>query len=74
MAVCCRRIQLAPLDKVVALLQSIAMFYVAYPAAVATGQILLQTSPPADEGGTQMRSLMSAIQDVSRRCCLTTAV
>jgi hypothetical protein len=41
-------VQLAPLDKVLALLESIAMFYIAYPAAEATGKVLLQTAPPAD--------------------------
>lgn len=41
--------QLAPLDKVVALLESIAMFYIAYPAAVTTGKVLLQTAPPGIE-------------------------
>ena len=41
--------QLAPLDKVVALLQSIAMFYVAYPAAVCTGKVLLQTAPQSHD-------------------------
>jgi hypothetical protein len=41
--------QLAPLDKVVALLESIAMFYIAYPAAVTTGKVLLQTAPPGVE-------------------------
>lgn len=55
-------IQLAPLDKVVALLQSIAMFYVAYPAAVATGQVLLQTSPPGPSA--QMAAIESGVRDV----------
>ncbi|KAM0751358.1 hypothetical protein T439DRAFT_325505 [Meredithblackwellia eburnea MCA 4105] len=54
--------QLAPLDKVVALLQSLAMFYVAYPAAVATGQVLLQTSPSSNVG--QMKALLSGIRDI----------
>ncbi|ORY73821.1 cation efflux family-domain-containing protein [Leucosporidium creatinivorum] len=55
-------IQLAPLDKVVALLQSIAMFYVAYPAAVATGQVLLQTSPPGQSA--QMSAIESGVRDI----------
>lgn len=57
------RVQLASLDKVIALLESIAMFYIAYPAAVATGKVLLQTAPPKDEG--MMSSLNRALADVS---------
>ncbi|KAI5481178.1 hypothetical protein MNV49_005613 [Pseudohyphozyma bogoriensis] len=55
-------VQLAPLDKVVALLQSIAMFYIAYPAAVATGQVLLQTAPPSYAG--QMNAFAGGIRDI----------
>lgn len=58
--------QLAPLDKVVALLESIAMFYIAYPAAVATGKVLLQTAPPvADFGAGEMNALRRALDEVS---------
>lgn len=39
------------------------MFYIAYPAAVATGQVLLQTSP-LNNGG-QMDAFTNAIRDVS---------
>ncbi|KAL8287327.1 hypothetical protein RQP46_003779 [Phenoliferia psychrophenolica] len=56
------RAQLAPLDKVVALLESITMFYVAYPAAVATGQVLLQTSP--SPSAAQMTTLTNGIRDI----------
>lgn len=59
----CLSVQLAPLDKVVALLQSIAMFYIAYPAAVATGQVLLQTSPVSES--SQMAAFASGLRDVS---------
>ncbi|EST07321.2 ATP phosphoribosyltransferase, catalytic domain protein [Kalmanozyma brasiliensis GHG001] len=38
-------IQIAALDKVLAGLESVAMFYVAYPASVALGKVLLQTAP-----------------------------
>ncbi len=38
-------LQVAALDKVLALLESFAMFYIAYPASVALGKILLQTAP-----------------------------
>ncbi|SCV73910.1 BQ2448_6340 [Microbotryum intermedium] len=55
--------QLAPLDKVVALMQSIAMFYVAYPAAVTTGQVLLQTAP--DPHSLNSLAVQSAVRDVS---------
>lgn len=54
--------QLAPLDKVVALLESITMFYIAYPAAVATGQVLLQTAPT---GGKGLESIANGLRDVS---------
>ena len=59
--------QLAPLDKVVALLESIAMFYIAYPAAVATGKVLLQTAPPvADFGAGETNALRRALDEVSQ--------
>lgn len=61
-SLCYARLQLAPLDKVVALLQSVAMFYIAYPAAVATGQILLQTAPLSTTN--QMMSLANGLRDV----------
>ncbi|SDA01432.1 BZ3500_MvSof-1268-A1-R1_Chr10-1g02660 [Microbotryum saponariae] len=54
--------QLAPLDKVVALMQSIAMFYVAYPAAVTTGQVLLQTAP--DPESLNSKAVQSAVRDI----------
>ncbi|KAJ1576021.1 hypothetical protein NDA11_006559 [Ustilago hordei] len=38
-------IQVAALDKVLAGLESVSMFYVAYPASVALGKVLLQTAP-----------------------------
>lgn len=62
--------QLAPLDKVLALLQSVAMALVAYPAAKATGECLLQTSPPVEAGdgpggkAGQMAALHSGLRDV----------
>lgn len=66
--------QLAPLDKVVALLESIAMFYIAYPAAVATGKVLLQTAPPmADFGAGEMNALRRALDEVHFRCSTETA-
>lgn len=39
-------VQVAALDKVLAGLESVSMFYVAYPASVALGKVLLQTAPP----------------------------
>lgn len=60
--------QLAPLDKVVALLQSIAMFYIAYPAAIATGKALLQTAPPTYEYGGAMNNLRRVLEEVSDAC------
>lgn len=57
------RLQLEPLDKVLALLESLAMFYIAYPAASATGQILLQTAPRVDD--QQMVVLKNGLRDVS---------
>ncbi|GAA5838683.1 hypothetical protein JCM11251_003262 [Rhodosporidiobolus azoricus] len=45
--------QFGPVDKVLALLESIAMFCIALPAAGATGQTLLQTSPPPHTSAAQ---------------------
>ncbi|GAA6054527.1 hypothetical protein JCM3770_005830 [Rhodotorula araucariae] len=58
--------QLAPVDKVLALLESFAMFYVAQPAASATGQVLLQTSPGADAGrGSEgVRTIDGIVRDI----------
>ncbi|TNY18037.1 hypothetical protein DMC30DRAFT_412521 [Rhodotorula diobovata] len=53
--------QLAPVDKVLALLESFAMFYVAQPAASATGQVLLQTSP--GRGSAAVRSVEGLVQE-----------
>ncbi|GAA6014274.1 hypothetical protein JCM10207_005405 [Rhodosporidiobolus poonsookiae] len=54
--------QLAPVDKVLALLESLAMFYVASPAATSTGQALLQTSPAPQS--RDRRVLDSAIAEI----------
>ncbi|BGP18125.1 hypothetical protein JCM10213_004226 [Rhodosporidiobolus nylandii] len=54
--------QLAPVDKVLALLESLAMFYIASPAAASTGQILLQTAPHPQ--APQMRAINSAISEI----------
>jgi hypothetical protein len=61
------RLQLAPLDKIIALLQSVTMFYVAYPAAVATGKVLLQTAPPIESDN--MSGLVSRLHEVSNYVC-----
>ncbi|BGP50013.1 hypothetical protein JCM10450v2_005921 [Rhodotorula kratochvilovae] len=57
--------QLAPVDKVLALLESFTMFYVAQPAASATGQVLLQTSPGAGagKGGEAVRAVEGVVRD-----------
>ncbi len=46
-------VQVAALDKVLAGLESVSMFYIAYPASVALGKILLQTAPPSTSPATQ---------------------
>lgn len=46
-------IQVAALDKVLAGLESVSMFYVAYPASVALGKVLLQTAPPESSPSKQ---------------------
>ncbi|KAK4050174.1 hypothetical protein OIO90_005156 [Microbotryomycetes sp. JL221] len=55
-------VQLAPLDKVLALMESILMFLVSGPVAVATGQVLLQTAP--DEHTEAFTLLQRAFQDI----------
>ncbi|GAA5856600.1 hypothetical protein JCM9279_002981 [Rhodotorula babjevae] len=54
--------QLAPVDKVVALLESAAMFYVAQPAASATGHVLLQTSP--GKGTAAVRAVEGLVSEL----------
>lgn len=67
--------QLAPLDKVVALLESIAMFYIAYPAAVTTGKVLLQTAPPGIETlDGDMGRLKRVIEEVSYMSSVTVLI
>ncbi|GAA5946896.1 hypothetical protein JCM3775_004171, partial [Rhodotorula graminis] len=58
-----RSAQLAPLDKVVALLESAAMFYVAQPAASATGHVLLQTSPGSNKSA-QVRAVEGLVNEL----------
>ncbi|GAA6064317.1 hypothetical protein JCM10212_006004 [Sporobolomyces blumeae] len=55
--------QLSPLDKILSLLISLSMFYVAYPAAVSTGSILLQTAPgPGTKEGRGVRQAFNDIE------------
>lgn len=46
-------IQVAALDKVLAGLEAVSMFYAAYPASVALGKVLLQTAPTDDSPSKQ---------------------
>ncbi|KEI38122.1 uncharacterized protein L969DRAFT_89367 [Mixia osmundae IAM 14324] len=55
-------VQLTPLDKILALIESLAMFYVGYPAAMATGKVLLQTAPPVEAGN--MAALKRGVREV----------
>ncbi|GAA6016221.1 hypothetical protein JCM11491_003773 [Sporobolomyces phaffii] len=54
--------QLSPLDKILSLLVSLSMFYVAYPAAQSTGKILLQTAPARET--REARGLQQGIKDI----------
>ena len=56
-------VQVAALDKVLAGLESVSMFYVAYPASVALGRVLLQTAPSS--GQAQRVQLDRALRVVS---------
>ncbi|GAA6038025.1 hypothetical protein JCM8097_007505 [Rhodosporidiobolus ruineniae] len=60
--------QLPPVDKVLALLESTALFYIASPAAAATGQILLQTSPPPQ--ALEVQALESALSRLEALPCV----
>ena len=55
--------QVAALDKVLAGLESVSMFFIAYPASKALGLILLQTGPGTDS--PQYVQLIKALQRVS---------
>lgn len=54
--------QVAALDKVLAGLESVAMFYIAYPASKALGKILLQTAPKSFN--TQNVQLLRSIKTI----------
>ncbi|BGP01724.1 hypothetical protein RTG_01757 [Rhodotorula toruloides ATCC 204091] len=54
--------QLAPFDKVLALLESVAIFYIAQPAATSTGQALLQTS--SSLSSEHARQIANIVRDV----------
>ncbi|GAA5967287.1 hypothetical protein JCM3765_005591 [Sporobolomyces pararoseus] len=54
--------QLSPLDKILSLLVSISMFYIAYPAAQATGKILLQTAPAKET--REARGIQQGFKDI----------
>ncbi|GAA5919637.1 hypothetical protein JCM6882_006885 [Rhodosporidiobolus microsporus] len=56
--------QFGPVDKVFALLESIAMFCIALPAAGTTGQILLQTSPLPRSA--PLRAMEAAINEIEQ--------
>jgi hypothetical protein len=51
------------LEKALALAETILAFWLAYPASVAFGKVLLQTAPPQDT--VQMLALKKAIREVS---------
>ncbi|BGP26151.1 hypothetical protein JCM10295v2_005094 [Rhodotorula toruloides] len=54
--------QLAPFDKVLALMESVAIFYIAQPAATSTGQALLQTS--SSPSSAHARQITSIVRDL----------
>ncbi|GEM10171.1 hypothetical protein Rt10032_c10g4188 [Rhodotorula toruloides] len=60
--------QLAPFDKVLALMESVAIFYIAQPAATSTGQALLQTS--SSPSSAHARQITSIVRD--RTVCTLT--
>ncbi|KAJ9475938.1 hypothetical protein PHBOTO_005992 [Pseudozyma hubeiensis] len=56
-------IQVAALDKVLAGLESVSMFYVAYPASVALGKVLLQTAPAdASPNKQQLKRALKVVE------------
>lgn len=56
-------IQVAALDKVLAGLESVSMFYVAYPASVALGKVLLQTAPTeASPNKQQLKRALKVVE------------
>lgn len=57
-------IQVAVLDKLLALLESMSMFYIAYPASVALGKVLLQTAP--SDAWPNKQQLERALRTVER--------
>jgi hypothetical protein len=64
------------MEKVLALGETILAFWLAYPASVAFGKVLLQTAPPQDT--VQMLALKKAIREVREVCrrlelCLITS-
>lgn len=61
--------QVAALDKVLAGLESVAMLYIAYPASVALGKILLQTAPKSHN--TQNVQLMRSLQTIGEHPLVT---
>ncbi|GAA5913806.1 uncharacterized protein JCM6883_003999 [Sporobolomyces salmoneus] len=54
--------QLSTLDKILSLLVSLSMFYIAYPAAQSTGKVLLQTSPAKES--KEARGIEQAFKDI----------
>ncbi|GAA5881049.1 hypothetical protein JCM16303_004656 [Sporobolomyces ruberrimus] len=54
--------QLSPLDKILSLLISLSMFYIAYPAASSTGKILLQTAPSVET--KEGRGIKQGLKDI----------
>ncbi|KDN52441.1 hypothetical protein K437DRAFT_254218 [Tilletiaria anomala UBC 951] len=61
--------QVAALDKVLAGLESLSMFCIAYPASKALGLVLLQTAPPPDS--PQYVQLIKALQRLEEEPLVT---
>lgn len=67
-----KRIHSAPLTKferILAFIEAVVAFWLAYPCTIVLAQLLLQTAPP--ENAVQMVALRRAIQDVGRDLILS---
>ncbi|KAK0523461.1 hypothetical protein OC834_005895 [Tilletia horrida] len=57
-------LQVAALDKVLAGLESVSMGWLAWPASLALGKVLLQTAPDASIPNEQRRRIESALREI----------
>lgn len=64
------RSQHRPVDLLLAAIETIITFSIAYPAAVVQGAVLLQTSPTRGMPGGRMEAFLRTMREVCKYSCI----